>query len=279
MGMIGTVGRTALGLGAGALGVLAGIKVFDDRRVDSIWQTLEEAEAPGQPFTEDMVAGLPEPARRYFLHAIRPGTPLATRVRFSYTGEIKVNEAMGWMPLSVNQILVKGHGFVWKAKVTKGPMVLTGADHYFHGDGRMRIALYGLVPVVNATGPDLSRSALARLLMEGALLPTSVLPAPNVRIEGVDESRFTATVDLHGQSTPLTFNVDEEGRLKDLTLPRWGNLTPDRSFRYIPYGIVAEEERTVDGYTIPAKIRAGWWYGTEQYDDVIRLTMDHMEFE
>jgi hypothetical protein len=106
-----------------------------------------------------------------------------------------------------------------------------------------------------------------------------MLPAKNVRIEGVDDSRFTATVDLHGLSTPLTFNVDQEGRLKDLVLQRWGNLTHDHSFQEIPYGIVAEEERTFGGHTIPSKLRGGWWYGTDRYDDVIRLTMDSVEYE
>ena len=34
----------------------------------------------------------------------------------------------------------------------------------------------------------------------------------------------------------------------------------------IPYGFAVEEERTFEGYTIPTRVRGGWWYGTERYD-------------
>lgn len=276
--MLGTVGKTVIGLGAGAIGVLAIARVRDDRYVDGIWRTLEQYRGTGEPFAEEMVSGLPSVARRYFLHAIQPGAPLASRVRFSYSGSIKPGKQMPWMSLSVNQILAKERGFVWKARAWNGPLFLTGADHYLDGTGRMRISLFGIVPVVNATGADLSRSAMARLLMESALLPSALLPAPNIRIEGIDDSRFRSTVELHGESTAITLTTDQDGRLRALELPRWGNLTADGSFRYIPYGIIAEEERSFGGYTVPSRLRGGWWYGTDQYQEVIRLEISRAEF-
>ena len=96
---------------------------------------------------------------------------------------------MPWLSMEAEQVLVAQRGFVWKARASKGPLVMTAADYYLDEEGRMRIALYGLVPVVNATGPDLSRSALGRLLVEGLALPSALLPGPNVAIEPVDDSR------------------------------------------------------------------------------------------
>jgi hypothetical protein len=274
MGTLGTVGRIALGLGAGVLGALTGVKLLDDRHVKGIWHTLEESGGSGGLFTEEMVSALPDPARRYFLHAIHPGTPLASRLHWSYSGSMKPGKEMPWMSLTAEQILTKNRGFVWKARAWKGPLILTAADHYLDGDGRMRISLFGLIPVVNATGPDLSKSALARLLVEGVALPSSLLPGPHVRIEGVDESRFTVKVNLHGETTPITLTVDPDGRLKQVVMERWGNVTADGSYRYIPYGGIVEEERTFGGYTIPTRIAIGWWYGTEQYLEAIRLQVD-----
>ncbi|MEX0822043.1 MAG: hypothetical protein WD021_07845 [Rhodothermales bacterium] len=34
-----------------------------------------------------------------------------------------------------------------------------------------------------------------------------------------------------------------------------------------PYGFEVEEERTFGGYTIPSRIRGGWWYGTDRFRD------------
>lgn len=277
MGVLGNIGKTAFGLSAAAFGVLAGVKMRDDRRVDEIWRTLEEAGKPGEPFDEEMVAGLPDPARRYFLHAIKPGTPLASTLHWRYSAFMKPGKGMPWMALTADQIIVKERGFVWKARAWKGPLVLTVSDRYLDGAGRMRISLFGLVPIINATGPDLSKSAMGRLLVESVEIPSSLLPGRNVSIEAVDDSRFTAVASLHGEKTPITVTVDQDGRVKEMVMPRWGDLTDDGSFRYIPYGVTAEEERTFGGYTIASKIRVGWWFGTDRYEDVIRITLDSAE--
>ncbi len=277
MTLLGTIGKAALGLALGAAGALTAVKMRDDRYVGDIWWTLEDAGGPGEPFAEEMVAGLPDPARRFFLHAIRPGTPLASTLRWRYSAEMKPGKAMPWMSLVADQIIVKERGFVWKATARKGPLALSVADHYLDGEGRMRISLFGLVPIVSATGPDLSRSALGRLLIESVTIPSALLPGPNVRIEGVDDSRFTAVVSLHGETTPITVTVDPEGRVVETVMPRWGNLTDDGSYRYIPYGVTAMAERTFGGYTIPSEVRVGWWYGTERYQEVVRLTLDWAE--
>ena len=264
-------------LGAGGLAALVAVKVRDDRHVDEVWRSLEQSGTVGELFSEEMVSNLPDPARRYFLHAIRPGTPLSPRVHFGYHGSMKPGRQMPWMSLTVEQIVAKERGFVWKARARSGPLVLTAADHYLDGSGRMRISLFGLVPVVNATGSDLSRSALGRLLIESLLLPSSLLPGPNVQIEGIDESRFKATVKLHGETTSLTLTVDPEGRLKEIVMNRWGNLTDDGSYRYIPYGATMAEEAAFGGYTIPSWISVGWWYGTDRYEEAIRLELDWAE--
>jgi hypothetical protein len=274
---LGAVGKAALALSVGALGVLAGNKFRDARYVDGVWQSLEQAGSSGEIFTEEMVSGLPDVARRYFLHAIRPGALLASRLHWQYSGSLKPGKDLPWMSLGAEQLLAKDRGFVWKAKAWKGPLMLTATDHYLDGEGRMRIALCGLVPIVNATGPDLSKSALARFVAESPVLPPALLPGPHVQIDGIDESHFRATVSLHGETTPITLRVGQEGQLEETVLQRWGNLTPDGSYGYIPYGATALEEHTFGAYTIPTRMAGGWWYGTEQYLEVVRLSVDWAE--
>jgi hypothetical protein len=227
-----------------------------------------------------MVEGLPDPARRYFLHAIRPGSPLAATVYWQWSGEMRPSKQMGWVPLTSEQVSAKDRGYVWRAKARRGLLRLTAVDHFRDGEGRMRIALFGLVPVVNETGPDLSRSALGRLLIEGIIMPSFLLPGPHVRITGVDASRFQITLEVGGEEASYILAVDEEGRLtKESVLQRWGNVTDDGSFRHIPYGGTIEEERTFGGYTIPTRIEGGWWYGTERYFEVLHLKLDSIRYE
>jgi hypothetical protein len=274
MGAVRVIGRAVLALGSGTLVALLAARRAEERRLAQIWEILESEPGPGRAFSAEMVADLPDAARRYFLHAIRPGTPLASRLHWRYSGTLKPAPQLPWMPIRAEQIVTKERGFAWKAVARKGPLLITVADHYLEWDARMRVNLFGLIPVVNASDPDLARSALGRLLVESVALPTSILPGPNIRIEGLDASRFRAIVSLHGETTPITVTVDDEGRVQDMSMPRWGNLTDDGSFRYIPYGAIAEEERTFGGYTIPSRLRVGWWYGTDRYLEVVRLRLD-----
>jgi hypothetical protein len=245
----------------------------DARRVASIATSLCEAHQCDGVFSADMVEGLPEPARRFFLHSIAPGTPLASRLRWTYSGELRPGKGLPWLPLKAQQVLVAGRGFVWQARVGRGPLFLTGDDHYLDGKSRMLIKLFGLFPVVNASGEDIARSAMGRLLIECFAMPSTLLPGENVSIEEVDDSRFTVQVHHRGQTTPFTLTVSESGQLQSIELPRWGNLTVDRSYQYIPYGGTVSDDRTFGGYTIPGKASVGWWFGEPDYLEVVRLTI------
>lgn len=117
----------------------------------------------------------------------------------------------------------------------------------------MPLALFGLIPVVNATGLDLSKSAMAQLIIEGVTLPASLLSGPSVEITGIDESRFTVTTRLHDETMAIAITVDADGRPTGVTMPRRGNLTEDGSYRAIPYGMRITAEQTFGGYTIQTK--------------------------
>jgi hypothetical protein len=268
------VGNAALVLTAGVLGTSVVLRVAGDRAVDRVWRDLERTPATGQVFSPGMVADLPDPARRYFLHAIRPGTPLAAKVRLTQVGSLRIGER--WAPFAAEQVLVGGaaaQGFAWRVRSRLGGLPLLGSDHYAAGEGRMRMLLLGLVPVVDEANADLARSAIGRLVGEYMWLPSARLPRAGVSLEAVDADRFAIAATVGGETTRLALTVDEQGRLTDVAFPRYGDHTPDKRYRYIPFGGPYDPtaERTFAGYTIPTRIRAGWWYGTPQYREAFRI--------
>ncbi|BAZ69527.1 hypothetical protein NIES4106_43000 [Fischerella sp. NIES-4106] len=71
--------------------ILVVVRIKNDNEVSIIWQKL--ADLPTENvFTEDMVAGLPTPVQRYFLHAIAPGTPLASSVTLEMSGSFRLGQ-------------------------------------------------------------------------------------------------------------------------------------------------------------------------------------------
>jgi hypothetical protein len=133
-----------------AIAVLGVLRIVDDSRMNKIWSSLQVSGDSEKVFSSEMVEGLPAVAQRYLLHVIKPGTQLAQWVELKMSGTIKPKDDGPWMPLQADQILTPGRGFIWKAKAkAAGPVFMSVTDHYADGKGRMRVALLGLLPMVN----------------------------------------------------------------------------------------------------------------------------------
>ena len=81
---------------------------------------------------------------------------------------------------------------------------------------------------------------------------------------------------MQGERAELDFTLDQRGRLKTCELPRWGN-PEGADFDYVDFGGILEEEGTFCGYTIPTRLRIGWYFGTERFEsegEFFRATID-----
>jgi hypothetical protein len=264
-------------LTAVALMTTAILRRRDVGEVDGIWQSLE-ATSTHQIFTEDMVSDLPAPARRYLLHAIRPGTPLMSSVSLEMRGTMRLKPGQEWMPMKARQIIAPPKGFVWRAEAGDGLMRFSGGDHYANGSGRVRFWLWGVIPLVRQEGPDVSRAALGRMVCETIWLPSSLLPQHGVKWEALDDESAQATMKIGEETVTLDLFIEPDGRLREIRILRWGNQTEDGSFGYIPFGGQIQEERAFGGYTIPSKVGVGWFIGTDRYFEFFRARIEDAVF-
>lgn len=264
---------TKIIIGAAGTATLATValgirRVMEDRRMARIERALREKEA-GKPveetFSEAMVDNLPAPARHYLLHAIQPGTPLAQSVRLRISGRMRPREGADLIDFTADETLAPPRGFVWTARLKMGLLPLRVQDHYVHGDGAVAVHGLGIVPIGRDAGPDVTRSSRHRLAGESIWLPSSLLSRAGVRWTAVDENRARVTLTIDGEVIPLTLQIDETGRLREVTMARYGDVGVE-AWQPIPYGFAVEDEQTFEGYTIPSALRGGWWYGTDRYD-------------
>ena len=251
------------------------LSISDNSKMNRIRSSLQVSGDSEKVFSPEMVAGLPKVAQRYLLHAIKPGTPLARRVELKMSGMLKPKEAGPWMPLQATQILTPGRGFIWKAKAkAAGPIFMNVTDHYANGEGRMRVALFGLLPMVNISNPDIARSGAGRLMGECVWLPTAFLPQNGAVWQEVDSLHAKVTLTVDDLSAALTLTIDKQGRLKEVVLPRW----KDDIKEFVPFGVAIKEEQEFGGYTIPSQLHGGWWYGSEKYSEFFRFTIEQAMF-
>ena len=238
-----------------------------DQRADLVEMARLSAVQSCDPrgFHRDLVAGLPEPARRYFEYTIAPGTPLRTVAEISMTGRLGLGtrEAPKYIEMSATETLAAPGGFVWKMRGRRGAMRISGSD-----SGRWtRFWILGLVPVAHLGGnSDHRRSAFGRYVAEAVFwTPAALLPGPGVSWEPVDDDRARVVVRHDDLEQSVELKVDAEGRPIEVSFPRWSDANPEKAYRIQPFGGYLSEFRDFGGFRLPTHVEAGNQFGTDDY--------------
>jgi len=236
---------------------------------------------PGKDvFDASMLEGLPETARRFFLHAIEEGTPLSSSVFLRQSARMKADPARPHFELSCSERLTPGRGFVWRARSGVGPIPIGIFDHYFEGQGSLTVELLGLFRIAHDAGADVARSARGRLAAEALWCPGALLPRANLRWEPVDDEHVKIVQRIDGDEIAVQLELDGSGKLSGLSMQRHGN--EGRSdWGPTPYGFEVLDEATFSGYTIASRLLGGWWYGSERYkeEDCSEFVIESAEFD
>ncbi|PZR67390.1 MAG: hypothetical protein DLM63_06685, partial [Solirubrobacterales bacterium] len=180
-----------------------------DQEFDELWS--ERSSTATARFDPAEVAGLPEPAQRYLVHAVAPGALVATAVRVRMHGTIKLKGK--WYPFEADQVIRWTRGFVWKARVKMRGLPVYGSDRWIDGKGAMRWKLLGLIPMLTADGPDISRAALGRVQIESLWLPTALV-GPDSTWSSSDSTHVGVDLRLQGHVARVDLCIEPDGCLR-----------------------------------------------------------------
>lgn len=243
-----------------------------DRELESLWRSAPPA---SERFDRARIGHLPPAARRYLEHTLAPGTPLARAARLEMHGNIRLDGA--WCPFTATQVLRWDRGFVWHAHTRIRGLPVSGADREVDGEGEMKWKLLGIVPVMSAKGPEITRSAAGRLHAEAIWLPGALLDPGVAWSADGDQPSFT--VEAHGETTCVALHLEPTGALRAMKLARWGDVDGG-DFRYVDFGGYAANDRTFEGVTVPTEYRIGWYFGSDRFEtegEFFRCTIDALE--
>lgn len=231
------------------------------RSVRAEWARLAAPSSDGQPvFDPSTVTDLPEPVRRWLVHAITPGTPLWRSVTLTMRGEIRLGS---WRSFTATQVIAPSEGYIWAATARFLALPIVGFDRLTADTGEMKWRLLNLIPVLTAGGVDVTRSAAGRLAGETVFVPTMFGQATWKAAE--DANTAVATWQIGPDTETALLRVSSRGELTLVVLERWGNPDGAAYGRY-PFGVVVEREQVFHGVAIPSEFRAGWWWGTERQE-------------
>jgi hypothetical protein len=260
--------------------VLGSLRILHDRQLERLWTTLRVP--PGTAmFDPASVKQLPEPAQRYLRHAIAPGTRLARSVVVEMQGHIGLQPGADKLPFQASQILAVPTGLIWRATVGEGILKISGSDRYVDGEGAMLWFMGYFIPLVRASGVDVTRSAAGRVALEAALmLPSALLPEAGARWEAIDARSARVLLQVGSEQLALVITVAPDGRLERVEMPRWDSEGMDGKPGYVLWvGDQLTEERTFGGYTIPVRMRATKRADTTQADAFFEAEIKSAQYQ
>jgi hypothetical protein len=240
---------------AGTGAALAGRRTFA-RQVRRDVQALRARAAPGRAgvVTEEMLADLPEPVRRYLCYTGVVGKPFPGTIRLRQTGRLRLGPGQLWVPLDAEEhYSVCPPGFVWAGAARLGPFPVAPArDMYADGQGRTLVKVASLWPVADASGEQVDQAEMLRYLSEMIGFPAAFL-AGDVSFEPAGDSSARVTLTDHGRTATATMFFDQQGRLTDFVAQRYrtpGASSPDTwSTPFTGYG-------EFEGLRLPASGKA-----------------------
>ena len=209
--------------------------------------------------TEQMLAGLPDPVRRYLTYTGVVGKPLVRTVRLKQKGVIRMGFEDPGRELEAKQYYSATEerpGFVWDATVRMGPLpVVRGRDMYADGKGYMLIKLGALVPVVDGRGEEMDQGAMVRYLSEMIWFPSAFL-RENVSFEAIDDHSAKVTLADAGKTASGTMYFDDEGRFTDFVTRRYRAVGD--TFELATWSTPVTEYGVLAGLNLPVRGKAVW---------------------
>jgi len=258
---------------------LSAWRLLDHRADLEAMQALAVSQ-PAQPpiFTADMIAHLPEPARRYFLYTIEPGTLLSSVASITMVGRFGMGtrDKPNYLDFSATQVLAMPAGFVWKMRARRGLMRLSGSD----SQRWTRFWLMGLLPIARLGG-DLNhtRSAFGRYVAEAVFwTPAAMLPRPGIAWKSLDTDCARVTIEYQGLSQSVDLTVGADGQPTQVCFERWSNANPKKQHRLQPFGGYLSEFRYFAGFRLPTHVEAGNHFSTDQYFPFFVADVTSVEF-
>lgn len=166
--------------------------------------------------TEDDLARLPEPVRRYVRRSGAVGQPRVTGYRAEWSGRIRANPDEPWMEFTAEQhnfVEAPARFFFMRARRSGLPVHVL---HVFRdASASMEARLLAAFTMVDVSGPELTTAETVTLLNDLSILAPGALVDPSIGWEPMDDrsARVEYTVGPNTVSAVLYF--DDDGALVD----------------------------------------------------------------
>lgn len=231
-------------------------------RADYERQVRERVGSPPPPslITESDLSSMPLPVRRYLRVAGAVGRPRVRHFRASWRGRIRGGPDEPWMTFTAAQhnfVREPSRFFLMHARRSGLPVDVYHA--FQNGAATMRVRLLSMIPLVNASGPELTRAESVTLFNDLSLLaPGGLVDAP-IRWETIDSSSVLGHYTAGPNTVSAVLHFNEAGELVDFVSDDRLAASPDGTeFVRQRWSTPVEAYRDFGGWRVMSRGEGRW---------------------
>ena len=216
------------------------------------------------------ISDLPEVLQQYLEQTnVTAKNPIKI-VKLKQKGLFHVN-GKKWTPLTAEQTFNTDRcEFVWKAKAGFMHVV----DQFMAEKGLLRVKLFNLIKLVEATGPEIDQGEALRYLTEAMWFPTAFL-SDRIRWESLNNHSVRGHIRYGENWAHADFHFNTDGEIERVTAKRYAK--EKREYCLKDWVIDHLEYRTFHGIRIPYKAWVGWRKG-EQVAYYYKFEITELEY-
>ena len=176
------------------------------------------ARTPATPgvVTEEDLAPLPGPVARYVRLSGAVGRPRINDFASRWRGRIRANPEEPWMDFTARQRnFVEGPARFYLMGARRGGLPVDVLHIFRDGGATMRVRLVSLVPLVNASGPEVTRAETVTLFNDLCVLAPGALIDPAIAWDPIDDRSARARYAIGENTIRAVLSFNEAGELVD----------------------------------------------------------------
>ena len=231
-----------------------------------------------EPVRDADLAHLPPPVQRYLRACGVVGQPPVHSLHARMHGRIRSGPRARWMSLvaeQYNTIAPVARLFYFDASMVGLP--IQGYHRYVDGAASMIVRALGLVPLVRADGPDLTRSETVTVLNDLCVLAPATLVSPTITWIAVDARTARARFTNAGHAIEAELSFDARGDLIDFRSSDRARTGGDGATVRLPWSTPLRAPRAFGAVRLASAGEARWHDPAGDYA-YVELTFDEVAY-
>lgn len=207
--------------------------------------------------TEEDLATLPNPVKRYLQNCGVVGKPRIHNMRVVFSGQMR-RKKMDWFDFtSVQYNFFEKPARYFFMKASMYGMQVPGYHKYRDAQASMVIRFAGLFPIVNKSGVAMNKAETVTLFNDMCLLAPATLIDKRIAWTAIDSNKTKATFTNDNITISAILHFDEQGMLKDFESNDRYDVIEGKQ---IPFFTPCGNYQTTNGYRIMHEGDAIWQY-------------------